>query len=354
MNRIERLTGMILLLQSQRVITAEQIAAHYEISVRTVYRDLAALGEAGVPIAAEAGVGYTLMKGYHMPPVMFTEEEAAALFLSGKITGQVADESLRRALEEALLKIRSILPAERSDYLARLQQSTSVWSCTPHSPERLPELMAMQEAVVRRRCIAIQYDAASRGELTIRTIEPVGLVFYGGHWHLIAFCRLRKEFRDFRIDRLRRWEVLPETYHGHTDFSLETFLHNAIRTQELTPAIVIVQKKVIERFRSELFCMPIREELLPNGSLRVEILVFSIPWFAGWLLSFGPAIEVEEPPPLRLHLRDAALAVLALYSTTPENECVHPDIGLSVAFDLIHPAAAIPADGKPTINVLSK
>ena len=94
MNRIDRLTGMILLLQGQRVITAEQIAAHFEISVRTVYRDLAALGEAGVPIVAEAGVGYSLMRGYHMPPVMFTEDEAAALFMSGEVTEQIADDSL--------------------------------------------------------------------------------------------------------------------------------------------------------------------------------------------------------------------------------------------------------------------
>ncbi|MFT6379079.1 MAG: putative DNA-binding transcriptional regulator YafY, partial [Akkermansiaceae bacterium] len=84
MNRIDRLTAMILMLQSHRVVTAEQIAGHFELSVRTVYRDLSALGEAGVPIVAEAGVGYSLMPGYHMPPVMFSEEEAAALLMSGE------------------------------------------------------------------------------------------------------------------------------------------------------------------------------------------------------------------------------------------------------------------------------
>src|SRR4051812_45964721 len=101
MNRIDRLTGILLLLQSHRMITAQQIADHYEISVRTVYRDIAALGEAGVPIVAEAGHGYSLMRGYHVPPVMFTENEAAALFLSGEVTEQVADESLRDALRSA-------------------------------------------------------------------------------------------------------------------------------------------------------------------------------------------------------------------------------------------------------------
>ena len=176
MNRIDRLTGMILLLQGHRVITAEQIAAHYEISVRTVYRDLAALGEAGVPIIAEAGMGYSLMRGYHMPPVMFTEDEAAALFLSGEIADQIADESLRDSLRAALLKVRSVLPAERRDYLDRLSKTTRVWLKRPtmqDDEECHQALMRLQEAVIRRRCAALRYDAGNRGEITTRVVEPL-------------------------------------------------------------------------------------------------------------------------------------------------------------------------------------
>lgn len=318
MNRIDRLTGMILLLQSHRVITAEQIAAHYEISVRTVYRDLAALGEAGVPIVAEAGVGYRLMTGYHMPPVMFTEEEAAALILSAKVTGQVGDKSISNALDSALLKIRSILPAERRDYLARLQQSTSVWLKVPRAGQSVQALMPMQEAIVRRRCLSLRYDAGSRGEITTRVVEPVGLVFYARQWHLIAFCRLRHAFRDFRVDRLMECDVLQETYEGHDDFSVEEFLEDAIRRHELLPATLILEQAVMERFRSELVCTPVREEALPDGRLRVEILTFSLEWITGWILSFGPAICVEHPPQLQASVRDAALAVAANYCGTPE------------------------------------
>lgn len=313
MNRIDRLTGMILLLQSHRVITAEQIAAHYEISVRTVYRDLAALGEAGVPIVAEAGVGYRLMNGYHMPPVMFTEEEAAALLLSAKVTGQVGDKSISNALDSALLKIRSILPVERRDYLARLQQSTSVWLKVPRAAEAMQALMPMQEAIVRRRCLSLRYDAASRGDITTRVVEPVGLVFYARQWHLIAFCRLRQAFRDFRVDRLMECAVLQETYKGHDDFSVEEFLEEAIRKHELLPATLILDPEVLERFRSELICTPLREETLPDGRLRIEILTFSLEWITGWILSFGPAVWVEHPPELQASVQDAALSVAAKY-----------------------------------------
>jgi len=110
MNRIDRLTAIILMLQSHRVVTAEQLAEYFEISVRTVYRDIAALGEAGVPIVAETGVGYSLMRGYNLPPVMFTQSEAAALFMSGQLAEQFGDESLQKSLSGALLKIQSALP----------------------------------------------------------------------------------------------------------------------------------------------------------------------------------------------------------------------------------------------------
>lgn len=151
MNRIDRLTGMILLLQGQRVITAEQVAAHFEISVRTVYRDFSALGEAGVPIVAEAGVGYSLMRGYHMPPVMFTEDEAAALFMSAEVTEPVADESLRQSLRSALLKVRSVLPQEKRDYLRQLQGKVGIMTRPSGTDDRRESLMPVQGAVARRR-----------------------------------------------------------------------------------------------------------------------------------------------------------------------------------------------------------
>src|SRR4029453_17145600 len=126
MNRVDRLMATIVHLQSRRVVRAEDIAERFEISLRTVYRDLAALGEAGIPIVAEAGIGYSLVKGYHLPPVMLTVEEASALSVGGKLVENLTDASLRKEMESALLKIRSVLPLERRDYLDRLERSTTV------------------------------------------------------------------------------------------------------------------------------------------------------------------------------------------------------------------------------------
>src|SRR5262245_53235525 len=110
MNRVDRLMAIAVHLQSRRVVRAEDLASHFEISLRTVYRGIAALGEAGIPIVGEAGVGYSLMKGYHLPPVMFTAEEASALSLGGKLVERLTDASMQKQMVSALAKIRSVLP----------------------------------------------------------------------------------------------------------------------------------------------------------------------------------------------------------------------------------------------------
>jgi predicted DNA-binding transcriptional regulator YafY len=312
MNRIDRLTGMILLLQSRRVITAEEIAAHFEISVRTVYRDIAALGEAGVPIMAEAGVGYSLARGYHMPPVMFTEDEAAALVIGAEVTEQVADDSLKRSIGGALLKIRSVLTADRRDYVARLERSVNVHFGRPGRPGT--GLMPIQEAIVRRRCLALRYDAGRRGEITERVVEPLGVVFYNRHWHLIAWCRLRRALRDFRLDRVESWRALTETFDGHADFSMEEFVRQQTECVEMTPATLVVARDLLEKFRAEAPSPPVREEALADGRVRIEILSFAPEYLIGWLLGFGARVEAEYPPELRERLRVEALAVANLYS----------------------------------------
>lgn len=314
MNRIDRLTGMILLLQGQRVITAEQIAGHFEISVRTVYRDLSSLGEAGVPIIAEAGVGYSLMRGYHMPPVMFTEDEAAALFMSGVVTEQVADESLKHSLKSALLKVRSVLPQEKKDYLHQLKDKVSVSFRQRVGDERRESLMPIQDAIVKRRCLEIHYNTAGQGAITERRVEPLGLVFYSRQWHLIAWCRLRKEVRDFRLDRMARWEVSEECFKGHADFSVKDFLRKSIENHELTPATIIVEQEMLERFRGEVPSTPLCEDVLPDGRVRLELLTYSCDWLGSWLLGFGTSIEAVDPPELRDGIRNAALAVAARYA----------------------------------------
>src|SRR5947209_7353526 len=218
MNRVDRLMAMVVHLQGRRLVRAEDIAADFEISVRTVYRDIAALGEAGIPILSEPGVGYGLAKGYHLPPVMFTSEEASAIFTGGKLVEHLTDASLRKQMESALMKIRSVLPRDRQDYLDRLERTTAVVSRGVGPIPRLSSetLIPIQRALAERRVLALHYEGIQRREITQRQVEPLGLVFYSDNWHLIAYCRLRRAVRDFRTDRVRKLQLQNELFSGHS------------------------------------------------------------------------------------------------------------------------------------------
>src|SRR6266581_1653555 len=267
MNRVDRLMAIVVRLQSRRVLRAEDIAAHFEISVRTVYRDIAALGEAGVPIMAEAGVGYSLVKGFHLPPVMFTAEEASALSLGGVLVEHLTDASLRKQMDSALMKIRSVLPRERQDYLDRLERSTAVVSrgLTPIPRLSSETLIPVQRALAERRVLAMDYQGLQRREMTKRHVEPLGLVYYADHWHLIAYCRLRRDVRDFRTDRICKLQMQSEYFTGHADFSVKRYLDAASQQGKFETARVRFKPEVIELVRREWSCRLVEEKTDSEG-----------------------------------------------------------------------------------------
>src|SRR5437870_4212075 len=281
MNRVDRLMAMVLRLQSRRVVRAEDIAAHFEISVRTVYRDIAALGEAGVPIMAEAGIGYSLVKGYHLPPVMFTAEEASALSIGGKLVENFTDASLRKQMESALLKIRSVLPRDRQDYLDRLERSTAVVSEGPIAIPRLSSeaLIPIQRALAERRVLALDYQGGQRREMTSRQVEPLGLVYYSDNWHLIAFCRLRRDVRDFRTDRIVRLQLQSELFSGHDDFSLKRYLETERHEGKFEMARIRFKPDAMERVRRER-SWGLVEETVEDEGIAATLLDCSLEWLA--------------------------------------------------------------------------
>jgi predicted DNA-binding transcriptional regulator YafY len=200
MNRIDRLFAIHTYLQSRRYVPAEAIAAHFSISVRTVYRDIKALGESGVPVSFEPSKGYFIVQGYFLPPVSFSTEEAAALMLMEGATRVFADKSIQQLYGDALTKIRAVLRASQKDGIDMLSASMGI---------QLPECMeadyahlaTLQRGIAERRMIEIEY-CNKAGEKSSRCVEPVGLQYYAMAWHLMAYCHLRNEYRDFRVSRM--------------------------------------------------------------------------------------------------------------------------------------------------------
>jgi predicted DNA-binding transcriptional regulator YafY len=320
MNRTDRLVAMVMFLQGRRLVRAAELAAHFEVTERTIYRDMAALGEAGVPIAGEAGVGYSLLKGYHLPPVMFTRDEAAALFVGGELVKQFTDASLHDPMTQALDKLRAVLPREHQDEVDRLVRQTVVvgrpGSAAGASGSQ-PMLLPVQQGVVQRRVLRMTYHGSARDSETVRDVEPMGVVYYGGNWTLVAWCRLRMDLRHFRIDRIRRLELRSETFPPRPDFSLRKHLEEQGKPRATIPARIWIAREVQERARRESYATLI-EEQSRDGGTEFSLYTFSLQWLARWLLSFGANAEALAPAELRKLVREEAEQVAVRHSPRRE------------------------------------
>jgi len=219
MKRLHRLTAILVKLQSKKVVQAAELADKFDVSLRTIYRDMQALTDAGVPIGAEAGTGYFLVDGYSLPPVMFTEKEANALLTASKIIETNNDESLINEYRDAIDKVIAVLRTTQKKKLEILEQRIFTYSRREVHPSN--SLSIIQQAITDLRVLEIQYTNVTK-ELSKRQIEPLGVYFTNNTWILIAYCRLRKDYREFRTDRIINLIETQELF-LHQKFTLEDY-----------------------------------------------------------------------------------------------------------------------------------
>ncbi|MCP3957209.1 MAG: YafY family transcriptional regulator [bacterium] len=227
MRRADRLFQIIQLLRLSRVVTARRLAAELEVSERTIYRDVQDLVLSGVPIDGEAGVGY-MLRGYDLPPLMFTRDEVEALVLGTRIVQRWADPKLAQAAKQALDKVEAVLPAGK-DHLVR---ETALFAPQGYGPVEVSiDLAGLRDAVRQSRKVHFSYCDAEGAE-TERTVRPLGMALYGPVWLLAAWCELRTDFRSFRPDRMEEMRVLDERFTPDAETSLEGFLAAVRRAAE--------------------------------------------------------------------------------------------------------------------------
>ncbi|QRR00856.1 helix-turn-helix transcriptional regulator [Dyadobacter sandarakinus] len=224
-SRLSRLVAIVTQLQSKRMITSTYLAEQFNVSVRTIYRDIRTLESAGVPVVTEEGKGYTLMEGYRLPPVMFSEEEANALITAEKLVQLNKDSSLSQNYVSAVTKIKSVLRSNTKDKAALLSERVAFEETSPlSSGSNL--LSSLQIALTHFDVVRLAYRSSAKDDTTLRFVEPFAVINrLGENWYLIAWCRLRQDFRLFRFDRIIEFEIINETFKPHK-ISLEEFLEN--------------------------------------------------------------------------------------------------------------------------------
>lgn len=212
-SRLSRLTAIITILQSKRVITANSIAKKFDISIRTVYRDIKALEQAGIPIYAEEGKGYSLMEGYTLPPVMFTEIEANALITAEQMVKKNKDASFVKNYSEAIIKIKALLKHNAKDKIAILSERIQ-FRQNIHNQITSNNLSLIQQAIIHFNPLHITY-CSENTTISARIIEPLALYNTQENWIMIAYCRNKKDNRAFRLDRIEKIQVLDEHFKPH-------------------------------------------------------------------------------------------------------------------------------------------
>jgi predicted DNA-binding transcriptional regulator YafY len=302
MNRIDRLTAILIQLQTKRIVKAEEIANRFEISLRTVYRDVKALMEAGVPIGSEAGKGYFIVDGYHLPPVMFNQEEASAMLMAGKLVEKLTDQSIRKAFESALLKITSVLNESEKDHLENLQSAVHVYRSPRETEEKFPDnfLTDIQRAVVKKEVIEIEYHANYSEEFTKRELEPIGLFFYSGGWHLIAWCRMRNDYRDFRADRIKSLVSTNKKFENNNLLSLQEYFKTLSQNNREVEEVVVYFDKMAAKFLGEQkYMYGFISQTEQGDKIRMTFFTSYLRGMARWLLMSGKSVEIEKPQKLK-------------------------------------------------------
>lgn len=232
--RLTRLTAILTQLQSKAIVTARDIAKKHNVSIRTVYRDIRTLEQSGVPIITEEGKGYSIMEGYKLPPIMFTQEEANAIITAEHLINKNKDHSLVNQYASAVEKIKSILKGQQKSEIELLSDRIQVRN-NPREEKTSNYLIQLQSTIAKYQVVKIKYLSVEAFE-SERKIEPFALYTTHDNWILIAFCKSKEAFRAFRLDRIQDLQITIENFEPHK-MTLAQYLEECRKTWAKTPDI---------------------------------------------------------------------------------------------------------------------
>lgn len=218
--RADRLFQIVQILRGRRLTTAALLAGRLDVSLRTIYRDIQDLSLSGVPVEGEAGSGYRLLQGYHLPPLMLTPQESEAMMVAIRLLRTWGGDSLSAALESAQEKMLAILPDESR---RRAEQSRIFAPDFGEQGFCKSRFDLIHQAISRQEVLALHYRDEA-GQLSWRDVQPLGLFFWGERWLLVAWCERREDYRSFRLDRCLTVTHAGRHFSERADRSLSDFL----------------------------------------------------------------------------------------------------------------------------------
>ena len=302
LKKLDRVTAILTQLQSKPVVRAQDLAEKFDVSIRTIYRDVKTLENAGIPIVGEAGTGYSLMDGYKLPPVMFTKEEVLSFITAEKLMQKFSHQSLGNHYQTAMEKVRSVLRYSDKNLIQNIEKQIAVFNLHAHPEDSLKNVIPIiLESIEEKTQLIIEYKTVD-STVTTRTIETVGVFFEFNFWYIMAFCTLRKDFRQFRVDRILQ---ITKT---QTPFLQEYGQINDYRkrsNENKVTAKLLVDKKIMSHLVNSKRYYGLIEEVETDRGIE---LTFETEWindgFPRWLVTFADYATVLEPDSLRTRLNE--------------------------------------------------
>jgi predicted DNA-binding transcriptional regulator YafY len=300
MNRLDRITAILIQLQSKKVVKAQEIADRFDISLRTVYRDVASLEEAGVPIIGEAGVGYSIMDGYRLPPVMFTKEEAVTFVAAEKFIDKLTDKATAEQYKTALYKIKAVLRSTEKGMLEDIEGAIHVMKRKNVNPPAGTgnHIFEILQSVSDKKAIEIVYFTNHSEQTNKRIIEPVGIYYAGQYWYLIAWCHLRNGYRNFRLDRIQQLQRTDKSFVVESQ-PLEEYLKSFSTEHNMVEATVAFDNSIVRYMQEERLHHGFVSEMKKKDVTEMKFMVGHPEYFAAWVLMYRKHATVIAPQELK-------------------------------------------------------
>ncbi len=293
LNRLDRISALLIQLQSRPIVKASEMAERFDVSLRTIYRDMHTLSEAGVPICGNSGVGYSLIEGYRLPSLMFTKEEAIAFLTAEKIIEQLTDTQNSNYFRQGMDKIRAALRSVDKKYLHDMDDSIAVYK-SRNAGESLPNIMqTILNSINDKLVIEVDYTNADESK-TRRALEAVGITYSYPRWYLSAWCHLRKKYRIFRLDRIGNIKTTDDK-HTKVHPPMESLL-GCDDPQCLTEVVLRTSKEVSKHFADRCYFMGLtKEKGLADGRIEQTYMAYSLEGLARWVLANADTTTVVKP-----------------------------------------------------------
>lgn len=309
--RFDRIIAILIQLQSCRIVKARELADRFQVSLRTIYRDMQSLEDAGVPILAEAGQGYSIMEGYRLPPVMFTREEAASFVAAEKIMQQMTDKSLGAYFSSAMFKIKSVLHSRDKEWINSIQSQILVRRGQELFNENVPNaLEIIMESIAEQKQVDLTYSAFEAAGPVRRIIEPVGLFHEFDYWYILGYCHLRKDYRQFRTDRIIKIERTGQFF-INTHASLQELRNKDSRQEEKMLIKILVDKRIARHIQSSKKYYGFTEETDLGDQIAMTFLTCEFDeGFPRWFMMFGDSAEIIEPASMKERVHELAMRTL--------------------------------------------